>query len=599
MTMRREWLLVFMGVGLISCGSPGNSRLVLTLDAGDEASSGDSSVGQAMLDAPPDLSLPNDSMVVDARDSQGADAPDVAANVDASPVAVDTSPSPDGISCQGCWDGTKCQPGTDVATCGSGGGTCKVCNDGNLCTADKCVSGACSTDKLTGPSCPGGVCTAGMCHCGAPGEPCCTTGSACEGSQVCQNGRCGNCGSEGTSCCPGSKCASGNTCNGAMCEACGGANQLCCGGSCNSGFNCGGNGRCSPCGGNGQTCCASGNACQTNLTCGSGNTCQCGAIGQACCGGSACTDDGNACNGSEVCQGTCQHQSPIVCTALDQCHDVGQCQPATGACTNPTKMNGSVCTDGDPCTQNDSCQSGACIPGTQKQCATGQRCVGGTCSCDATSCASGCCANNQCQPGTADSACGASGTCNVCTSTQICQSRSCAACGGLNQPCCHPTNTCNSGFTCSNSSCKIADGSATNCTNSNDCASGNCVVLYPDADNDSFGDKTRAGSQFCGSRTGYVADNTDCCDSDNRVRPNQSDFFPGPRNATCPGAANNFDYNCDGMETPKVTAHGVMCYSDSDPCTPGWVFGPPACGTQSSYTVCLNCFTGQVTNECH
>ena len=50
----------------------------------------------------------------------------------------------------------------------------------------------------------------------------------------------------------------------------------------------------------------------------------------------------------------------VVCTALDQCHRPGICDPSTGECTNPTKVDGFACNDGNPCTQLDACQAGVC-----------------------------------------------------------------------------------------------------------------------------------------------------------------------------------------------------------------------------------------------
>src|SRR4029077_1988080 len=58
--------------------------------------------------------------------------------------------------------------------------------------------------------------------------------------------------------------------------------------------------------------------------------------------------------------GSCVGASPVVCAALDQCHQPGSCNPATGTCTNPAKANGASCDDGNPCTQTDTCQTGAC-----------------------------------------------------------------------------------------------------------------------------------------------------------------------------------------------------------------------------------------------
>ena len=53
----------------------------------------------------------------------------------------------------------------------------------------------------------------------------------------------------------------------------------------------------------------------------------------------------------------------VTCTALDQCHGVGQCDPATGYCEDPALADGVACDDGDPGTVGDSCSNGACFGG--------------------------------------------------------------------------------------------------------------------------------------------------------------------------------------------------------------------------------------------
>src|SRR5207247_5784873 len=59
-------------------------------------------------------------------------------------------------------------------------------------------------------------------------------------------------------------------------------------------------------------------------------------------------DDGNGCTQSDTCQGgTCTGANPVVCTAQDQCHDAGICDPATGLCSSPAKADGAACDDGD------------------------------------------------------------------------------------------------------------------------------------------------------------------------------------------------------------------------------------------------------------
>src|SRR5260370_22279862 len=72
--------------------------------------------------------------------------------------------------------------------------------------------------------------------------------------------------------------------------------------------------------------------------------------------GSACAD-GDACTQSDTCQaGVCTGMNPVVCTALDQCHVAGVCDPASGTCSNPGKADGSACADGDAYTQSASCK---------------------------------------------------------------------------------------------------------------------------------------------------------------------------------------------------------------------------------------------------
>ena len=80
--------------------------------------------------------------------------------------------------------------------------------------------------------------------------------------------------------------------------------------------------------------------------------------------GSACSD-GNACTQTDVCQASvCTGTNPVICTALDQCHDAGICDPGTGVCSDPNKPDGTTCDDGQflICSLPDTCQAGVCSP---------------------------------------------------------------------------------------------------------------------------------------------------------------------------------------------------------------------------------------------
>lgn len=104
----------------------------------------------------------------------------------------------------------------------------------------------------------------------------------------------------------------------------------------------------------------------------------------------------------------------VVCGAQDACHDIGVCNPLTGACSNPPKTDGAPCTDGDACTQTDTCQAGSCSGGNpvvcfDEKCHEASTCnpTTGTCSLgaaklDGTPCDDGaaCTASSSCQAGT-------------------------------------------------------------------------------------------------------------------------------------------------------------------------------------------------------
>src|SRR4029077_6422936 len=76
--------------------------------------------------------------------------------------------------------------------------------------------------------------------------------------------------------------------------------------------------------------------------------------------GTAC-NDGNACTRTDTCQGgSCVGANAIDCSASDQCHQAGTCDPATGSCSNPTATDGTPCNDGNACTQTDACHGGLC-----------------------------------------------------------------------------------------------------------------------------------------------------------------------------------------------------------------------------------------------
>lgn len=329
---------------------------------------------------------------------------------------------------------------------------------------------ACRTTCLSCPS------TSSLC--GATGQ----TLSCCNSRQVCQSNTCVtrptctdgikngtesdvDCGGSCTPCANGLRCNSGTDCQSKVCVS-----GTCRVPACNDGVK-NGSETDVDCGG---TCpkCANGRNCSTNNDCASGictggvcqaNLCQgvvCTAIDQchdvgvcnpgtgvcsnpAKVDGTAC-DDGNACTRADTCQsGVCVGSNPVVCTALDQCHNAGTCDPATGACSNPLKADGTACNDNNPCTHTDVCLSGVCV-GTPVNCDDGDPCT-----------------NDSCDP-----VLGCIHTPRVCSATNAS-----AACNSGTGNC--AIVTCNNGFADCNG--VYLDGCETNITNDrNNC--GGCGI---------------------------------------------------------------------------------------------------------------------------
>ena len=187
-------------------------------------------------------------------------------------------------------------------------------------------------------------------------------------------------------------------------------------------------------------------------------------------------DDGDACTQGDSCLvGACVGADPVVCTALDQCHVAGECDPATGACSDPEKVDGVPCDDGDGCTQADSCLAGICVGADPVMCTALDQChVAGECDP-----ATGVCSNPEVPD---DTPCDDS---DLCTLLDTCEQGVCGGadpvfCTALDQ--CHVAGVCDPATGLCSDPAK-ADGSpcddATACTRTDTCVAGNCVGADP------------------------------------------------------------------------------------------------------------------------
>jgi hypothetical protein len=240
------------------------------------------------------------------------------------------------------------------------------------------------------------------------------------------------------------------------------------------------------------TSCGDGNACTQTDTCQAG-VCtgtnpvacaasdQCHVVGVCNAANGVCSNppkvdgtscgDGNACTQTDTCQaGVCTGGNPVVCAASDQCHDAGTCDTSSGACSNPTSADGSTCSDSNPCTTGDTCQGGACAPGTATVCAASDQChSAGVCDT-----ATGVCSDPPLADGTS---CGDG---NACTQVDACQA---GVCTGGNPIVCTASDQCHVAGVCDPATGVCSDppqadgtscGDSNACTLTDTCQSGVC-----------------------------------------------------------------------------------------------------------------------------
>jgi MYXO-CTERM domain-containing protein len=291
------------------------------------------------------------------------------------PVEAGTSCDADANKCNGTakCEGTVCKPiaavdcdDNNICTtdgCTPATGACVHtnntldCSDNNLCTVtDKCSGGACVGTGT--PNCNDNEpCTTDSCAAGTgPGKGCvhtpvqnnmgCDDGNACSTGDSCQGGKCLSSG--------GLACDDNNVCTQNSCSV---ANQMCL----------------FPDETNNTPCVF--DKCHQNSTC-QGGDCAAGEVID-CDDNNICTTDscdpatgckhvnvdGGDCSDNDLCTtadkcaaGKCVGAA-VVCTALDDCHEAGTCNPNSGSCDDPRAADDTACDDG-----SGTCQAGKCEP---------------------------------------------------------------------------------------------------------------------------------------------------------------------------------------------------------------------------------------------
>jgi len=252
------------------------------------------------------------------------------------------------------------------------------CTDGDACTqSDACQSGVCTPGSpvicTASDQChDAGICDTGTGFCSDPAKAdntSCDDANDCTQTDSCQTGICT--GSNEITCSASDSCHDAGSCNptDGQCsnpdkpdgEACTGSNM------CNQTNTC----QVGVCSGSNPVTCAPPDQCHNTGVCNS-NTGECSYTEKP--DGTSCTDN-NACTQNDACEsGVCTAGTPISCSAQDQCHTAGVCDTGTGLCSNPERINGASCDDGNACTQTDQCQAGSCSGGNPVVCTASDQC---------------------------------------------------------------------------------------------------------------------------------------------------------------------------------------------------------------------------------
>lgn len=527
-----------------------------------------------------------------------------------------TNKAKDGVKCD---DGDKCTNAVcgktgkcdqveslnkEVAGCGCQ--SAADCKSGSACKVTKCVAGECVYDPApkngqaceTGDKCHvanSGKCDAGSCaggkakDCAGSGDGKCMVGQcdAVSGKCIAKSKADGDtCDADGSKCTPKDTCKSGACIAGAA-KDCSSLNKSCVLGLCDKST-----GACEAKQKADGEACDDGDFCTvlekcTKGACGGGSLETCSEENDACNQGKcdsqagACTkvpktsgttcDDGKYCTVSEVCngKGNCGAGKPRACTGdADKCL-VGACDETKNTCVKSSAPNGSKCSDGNLCTQTDTCTSGACKGTNLKDCSSSS----GPCTTGVCTPSSGACGG---QPKADGTACNDGDDCSL---NDKCASGLCKPGTPKN---CDDANACTVGDSCSKGVC--SPGAPKVCNDKNDCTADSCTpktgacVYTPingcggncSSNADCKTDGNLCTDDLCVSGKCSYVNNTAACDDGNKCtlsdQCNGGACKPGSAKTCAAKECNTVSCNTStGACEYKVTA--LASCSDGDACT--------------------------------
>lgn len=436
------------------------------------------------------------------------------------------------------------------------------CDDGDVCTLDGCSSlSGCTFEAITGESCSDDnacteddVCVSGVCIGGK--QTLCDDGEECTADACDDNQGCLVIPLVGAACTDDLVCTTGNVCE--TTGLCGPGDEV----QCDDGNVCTID-TCSPSAG----CefspanffvCDDGNDCTAGDVC-QGGECTPGSVSVCeCLLDEDCPTDDNLCDGITFCDvggsigppNTCQQSTDVVVceSALDTECKENLCDPTLGVCLFVAVSEGLVCSDGNDCTENETCFGGTCT-GIPVTCTDDNACTDDICfpasGCEFTNNTLNCDDGNAC---TEDDLCDeglcVSGTALECeANANSCTFEYCdqlVGCTSANLSLsCDDEDACTVGDTCSLGDCV---GSAQDCNDGDACTVNSCDPSVGCLQSPSLcDDGLLCTDDSCDSATGCVSSPVFCDDGD-----------------TCTADA------CDAVEGCQSV--GISC-DDDDACT--------------------------------
>jgi hypothetical protein len=501
-----------------------------------------------------------------------------------------TKPCDDGKLCtndDACLDGACA--GTDNPDCQcDSDAACAPFDDGDLCNGTmKCIAGACQADSESVVSCDSAQ--AGPCE-----EVYCETSSGdCKIKHAL----------DGTKCDDGDKCTSEGVCADGTCIVtaiqCDDGN-LCTDDGCDKAIGCTHANNTKPC--------DDGNTCTTGDACAAG---ACKGTAQATCtcvSNKDCQDDGNLCNGLPSCvSGQCvvDPSSVVKCPEPKGC-TLYTCEAKTGMCQESQAADGTLCHDGDKCSEKDLCQAGVCKAGEAVVCDDANLCTDDSCDPAAgcvhkynnVECDDGntCSTNDHCVEGACKGSPAAQCVCeqatdcapyddgNPCNGKLACVEHKCVA-----DPSSEVTCPAADADGCKLSYCEPATGQCVNpdlpdgkpcddhdaCTLVDVCKAGVCTSSGAKVCNDD----NPCTDDSCQAATGCVfAYNTLACDDGDPCTEGDACLEgvcqPGPTNTCAPSCQADWTLECGDIDAWSTLYPGATDNVDSYSCNTDLYSGP-------------------------